>query len=165
MGRRLLGCAVALAATLVAGAPAIAQEPSVSHLTAARELIQFTGVLLSVDELLPSFTEEIRRQSVTRPELTKDLNEVLRGLEPELALQRQQIVNQAAQSYAKFLTESVIRDAITFFKSPSGAKYAKIQPDVTDDMLNKVQAWSQEASEYFMVRTRAELAKRGQVLQ
>lgn len=165
MSSKLLGRAAALAATLLVAAPAFAQEPTPAHVAAARDLVLITGVLNSVDELLPSFTEQLRRQAVTRPDITKDLDEVLKSLEPELVLQRQQITIQAAQSYAKFLTESEIRDAITFFKSPSGAKYAKIQPDVTDDLLNRVQVWSQDVSEYVTVRARAEMAKRGVALQ
>lgn len=162
---KLTSCAAALAGSLMFSAVAVAQEPTPTHLAAARELIQITGVLQSVNDLLPTFSEQIRRQSVTRPDLAKPLDEVLKNLEPELGLQRQQIVTRAAQAYAKFLTEAEIKDALAFFKTPSGAKFAKVQPDLTDDLLNRVQLWSQEVSEYVMVRTRAEMAKRGYSLQ
>lgn len=144
---------------------ASAQEPSASHLAAARELMDTTGVLTPVDEVIPAFAEQIRKQNVTRPELTKDLNEVLQGLEPELRLQRQQIATIVARTYAKWLSEPELKEVNAFFKTPVGAKYNKIQPDLVDDVVNDVQVWTQQASEYVVVRVRAEMAKRGQTMQ
>lgn len=148
----------------MAGAAA-AQEPSPSHLAAARELMQTTGVLAPVDELIPTFSEQVRKQAVTRPELTKDLEEVLKNLQPELQLQRQQIANVVARTYAKWLTEQELKEITAFYKTPVGAKFNKVQADLVEDVVNDVQVWTQQASEYVVVRVRAELAKRGQSLQ
>ena len=153
-----------LALVALAGS-ARAQEPSASHLAAARELMQATGVLSPVDELLPTFSEQIRKQGLTRPELTKDLDEVLKSLQPELQLQRQQIANVVSRTYAKWLTEPELKEVAAFFRTPLGAKFNKVQADLVDDVVNDVQVWTRQASEYVMVRVRAEMAKRGHQLQ
>ena len=150
-------------AMLTAGARA--DEPRASHLAAARELMATTGVLSPVDDLVPTFTDQIRKQTVTRPELSKDLEEVLKSLEPEFKLQREQITTIVSRTYAKWLSEAEMKEVTAFFKTPVGAKFNKIQPDLVEDVVNDVQVWTQQASEYVMVRVRAELAKRGQSLQ
>lgn len=155
-----------LALCLFLGAgPSVAQEPSPTHLAAARELIQATGSLTGIDEILPSLVEAVRKQALTRPEMVKDLDEVLKSLAPELELQRQQGINLATQVYAKWLTEPEIRETVAFFKTPVGAKFARVQPDLSDAVTNDIQAWSQQASEYVMVRARVEMRKRGHQMQ
>lgn len=147
-------------ASAAPAAPAV--QPSQTHLDAARQLMDLTGVLGSVDDMLPTFAREIRQQNITRPDLGKDLDIVLKGLEPEMQLQRAQVYGVVARSYAKFFTEDELRQLITFFKSPLGAKFLKTQPALVDEVTDEVTAWSQQVSEYVMVRTRAEMTKRGQ---
>ena len=165
MVRALYSASAALLSLALVAAPVQAQEPSASHLAAARELMDTTGVLNPVSELIPTFTDQIRRQNVTRPELSKDLEEVLKAVQPEMQLQRQQVTNVVSRTYAKWLTETELKELNAFFKSPTGAKYNKVQPDLVDDVVNDVQVWTQQASEYLMVRVRAEMGKRGHQLQ
>jgi hypothetical protein len=162
---RLTRPALALALALVAGNAAAQTEPSPTHLAAAREVIQLTGAMISIDEILPALTEDLKKQAVTRPEMVKDLDEVIKLLQPELGLQRQQALNVAARTYAKWLSEAEMRDVIAFYKTPSGAKWSQIQPALVEDVVTALTGWSQEAAEYVMVRTRAEMAKRGHQMQ
>ncbi|MBV9076277.1 MAG: DUF2059 domain-containing protein [Methylobacteriaceae bacterium] len=161
----LLRPAAALLLLALSALPGRAQEPSASHLAAARDLVQLVGSASTVDEMLPSFAEQIRRNNITRPELTKDLNDVLQKLEPEMQLQKQQIVTLVAKTYAKYLTEPEIRDTLAFFKTPAGAKYLAAQPQLVDAVVDDIANWAQQASDYLLVRVRAEMAKRGQQLQ
>jgi len=165
MVRAIICASAALVALTFVGSPAFAQEPSPSHLTAARELMDTTGVLNPVNDLIPSFTDQIRKQNIARPELSKDLEAVLKGIEPEMQLQRQQITNVVSRTYAKWLSEAELRELVVFFKSPIGTKYNRVQSDLVDDVVNDVQVWTQQASEYLLVRVRAEMVKRGHQLQ
>ncbi len=144
---------------------AIAQEPSPSHIAAARELVSAAGASNSIDRIMPALTDEMRKQITTRPEMTKDLDEVLKAMAPELEQQRQQAYFVAARSYAKWLSEGEIRDAVTFFRSPAGLKYVQAQADITSDLVSTVGAWSQLAAEYVQTRVRSEMLKRGHQLQ
>ena len=111
------------------------------------------------------FYERIREQLIARPELNKDLNDVLQALQPEMELQKQKVINDIAVIYARAMTEPELKDVIAFFKSPAGKKYVESQPLVLDDMVRQMQEWSQDLAEYVMVRVRAEMQKKGFQLQ
>ncbi|MBX9932081.1 MAG: DUF2059 domain-containing protein [Methylobacterium sp.] len=144
-----------------------AQTPAISpsHLALAREVMLSSGIARSFDSIIPAFGEQIRQAAVTRPELIKDLNEVLISLDPEMELQKQSMIDTAARIYARRLTEAELNEIVTFFRSPAGKRYVETQPQVLDEMVGAMQTWTQEVSEYVMVRVRAEMAKRGHQLQ
>ena len=157
------------AATAQPGTPAAvtpaAPTFSAGHLALAREVMLSSGIARSFDSILPAFAEQIRKQAVTRPEITKDLDAVLVGLEPEMQLQKQRMVDIAARTYASKFSEAELRDIATFFRSTSGKRYVENQPALLDEMVHEMQDWTQDVSEYVMVRVRAEMGKRGQQLQ
>lgn len=177
MTRRLLAAAAALAIAAPGLALAQAQKPApatqaaapagpnASHLALAREVILSSGIARSFDSVIPAFAEQIRQQSVTRPELQKDLNDVLTSLEPEMELQKQRMVTIAARIYAEKLSEPELKEIAAFFRSAAGKRYVETQPIVLDQMVQAMQGWTQEVSEYVMVRVRAEMGKRGHQLQ
>jgi uncharacterized protein len=179
MTRRLAAALAILAAALSGPASAQAQKPAApkpaaaapapapnaNHLALAREVMLSSGIARSFDSIIPAFADQIRQQSVTRPELAKDLNEVLTALQPEMELQKQRMVDTAARIYADKLTEAELKEIAAFFRSPAGKRYVESQPVVLDEMVQAMQNWTQEVSEYVMVRVRAELGKRGHQLQ
>ncbi|SEO39648.1 hypothetical protein SAMN04487843_101250 [Methylobacterium sp. ap11] len=148
-------------------APAAPQAGAItpSHLALAKEVMLSSGIARSFDSILPAFGEQIKQAAVTRPELSKDLGEVLEKMQPELEMQKQRIIETASRIYASKLTEAELRDIAVFFRSPSGKRYVETQPQVLDDMVQAMQTWTQEVSEYMMVRVRAEMGKRGHQLQ
>lgn len=93
-------------------APTFAQEATPGQLAIARELISMTGALSTIDGLIPSFAAQVRQQAVTRPDLSKDLEEVLKSLQPELDQRRQQIITAASRVYAKHMSEAEMKDGI-----------------------------------------------------
>ena len=144
-----------------------AQTPTITpnHLALAREVMLSSGIARSFDSIIPAFGEQIRQAAVTRPELAKDLDEVLAGLSPEMELQKQSMIDTAARIYANRLTEAELNEVATFFRSPAGKRYVETQPQVLDEMVQAMQTWTQDVSEYVMVRVRAEMSKRGHQLQ
>jgi len=136
-----------------------------SHLALAREVMLSSGIARSFDSVLPAFADQIRKQTVTRPELTKDLDEVLVSLQPEMELQKQRMIDIAARTYAAKFPEPELKEIATFFRSPAGKHYVEAQPQLLDEMVQEMQDWTQEVSEYVMVRVRAEMGKRGHQLQ
>ncbi|GEP09743.1 DUF2059 domain-containing protein [Methylobacterium gnaphalii] len=148
-------------------APAAQSQSQMSqnHIALAREVMFNSGIARSFDSIIPALAEQIKKNSVTRPELSKDLDEVIKGLEPEMELQKQRMINVAAQIYARRLNEAELQDIVTFFRSPSGKRYVETQPQVLDELVGAMQDWTQEVSEYMMIRVRAEMGKRGHQLQ
>ncbi|TDR93770.1 DUF2059 domain-containing protein [Enterovirga rhinocerotis] len=167
MRLRTVPLAALLAGLLLSAAPARAQQPeaSLDHLAAARELLIASGAAASVDRILPVLVNDIRRLALTRPEISKDLDAILKELEPEMEKQKQQGYIVAARAYAARLTEPEIKEIVTFFKSPVGAKYVRVQPEITEDIVNNVTTWSQSTGEYIFQRVRSDLLKRGHKIQ
>lgn len=147
-------------------APA-AQQPSYTpnHLKLAREVTLSSGIARSFDSILPAFGQQIKQAAITRPDLTKDLDEVLTGLGPEMEMQKQLMIETAAKIYASRLTEAELTEIVAFFHSPSGKRYVETQPQVLDEIVQAMQTWTQGVSEYMMTRVRAEMGKRGHELQ
>jgi hypothetical protein len=141
-------------------APA-APAPSPAHLALARELITINGLSRLVDPFMPQFSAQVRRGAVTRPELTKDLDQVLESLKPEVDQQKQSMVETTARYYASTFTEAEIKDLIAFFKTPTGQKYLQLSPKILDGLAVEAQRWAERTSEQVMSRVRAEMAKRG----
>jgi hypothetical protein len=164
---RLLAASFAI--SLLAGAASAQQQPSLpqpsaSHLALARDVALASGITQSFENILTSFPDRLRQSTVTRPEIAKDLNEVLDALKPEMELQKQQMVNAAARIYASVMSEGELKEIAAFFKGPAGSKYLSSQPVIIERMVTEMQPWAQQVAEYVMVRVRAELGKRGHQL-
>jgi len=157
--------AAAFVLVLSAGAAVAQAQPSQTHLAAAREVALNSGITRTFDGMLTALEDQLRQITVTRPELTKDLNEVITSLKPEMELQKQQMINATARVFATRMTEAELKEVANFFKSPAGLKYVQTQPLVLDDLVKEIQTWTQNVAEYLMIRARAELGKRGHQIQ
>jgi hypothetical protein len=144
-------------------APTASQSASYteSHLAAARELATITGITQLFDRMLPQFGAQIRQVAVTRPELTKDLDQVLESLNSELEQQKVQVTAATARVYASRFSEAELKEIVAFFKTPIGQKYTRLTPFILDDVSLETQRWAEQVSEYVMTRVRAEMGKRG----
>jgi hypothetical protein len=159
--------AAVLLATAAPAQPALrgtAQNFSESHLALAREIGAMTGVTNIFDAFLPQFGAQIRQNLVTRPEVAKDLDQVLDSLKPELEKQKQAMVDLAARYYATTFTEPELKELVTYFKTPTGQKYLTSVPRILDALSVETQRWTANVAELMMTRVRAEMAKRGHQL-
>ena len=71
----------------------------------------------------------------------------------------------ASRGMFERMTEAELKDVTTFFKSPSGLKYVQAQPLILDAIVKEIATWTQNVSEYILIRARAEMKKRGHELQ
>jgi uncharacterized protein len=175
---RLLFRAVALgfAATLLATAvqaqqppataprPATPAAPAESHLALARDLANMTGVTTLFDGLLGQLGAQIRQSFMTRPELSKDLDQVIGTLKPELDQQKQTMIDLTARYYASSFSEAELKELVTQFRTPLGQKYLRTAPQILDAISFETERWTARVSEFFVTRLRAEMAKRGHQL-
>jgi hypothetical protein len=109
--------------------------------------------------------DQLQQMNVARPEIKKDLDAVVEILRPEIEQQKQQMINTTARIFATQLTEAELKEIAAFFKSPAGSKYVQTQPVILDDMVKEIATWTQNLSEYIVLRARAEMSKRGHELQ
>jgi hypothetical protein len=150
---------------LAGSALAQTAQPSASQLALAREVAIGSGMTRSFDAIAEPMLDQLQQMDVTRPEIKKDLADVVAILRPEIEQQKQQMVNTASRIFATQMTEAELRDIATFFKSPSGLKYVQTQPVILDEMVREIATWTQNLSEYILIRARAEMSKRGHELQ
>jgi hypothetical protein len=157
--------AVAALAVVMLAAPALAQQPSASHLAVAREVALGSGMTRSFESISDQMLSQLSSMNVTQPEIKQDLDQVVEMLKPELEQQKQLMVDAAARVFANRMSESELKDVSAYFKSPSGLKYVQTKPVILDDIVKEIATWTQNLSEYIMVRARAEMKKRGHELQ
>jgi uncharacterized protein len=160
----LLLCSIPAQAQTAPPAKTATPALAASHIALAKEVVIHSGMATSFERTLPLIVDQMRSQLVARPELTKDLGEVLEMMKPEMELQKQEIINIASRVYASRISEADLKDVANFFKSPVGKSWVTAQPEALTQVFQESQAWSQRVAEYMMVRVRAEMAKRGHQL-
>jgi hypothetical protein len=161
-----LGLAFVLAAPAFAQAPAqapaSATAPTAAHIAVAREVIELTGISQSFDSVYAEFGARTRQiVGVTRPELTKDMNEVIAALKPEADRKRDEMTLTASDIFARQMSEADLREVAAFFKSPVGQRYNAARPLAIDAIFSVLQTWSVQASNAMFQRFSEEMAKRG----
>ncbi|SFC29307.1 hypothetical protein SAMN05428997_105232 [Bosea sp. CRIB-10] len=146
--------------------PALAQQgPTPEHLKAAREVVISSGLSQSFDSIYAEFTAGVRQSfGTTRPELKKDMDEVLTALKAEADLRREEIVDSSARIFASKMTEADLKDVAAFFNSPVGQRYNSYRPQVIDEIFALLQPWSTATSNRLFDLFQAEMRKRGHQL-
>ncbi len=121
-----------------------------------------SGMSRSFAIIIPQFMDQIATSlTQTRPELIRDLNTVLGDLKPEFDRQADEMVDIAAQIYAKRLSEQDLKTAVAFFESPAGKQYVETQPAFLSDVVTAMQGWQGKISTNMMTRVRVEMKKKG----
>jgi hypothetical protein len=163
--------ATSVALVMLAGAAVAQQSPqpgpqvSAAHVAVAREVALGSGMTRSFDSITDQVLQQLSQMNVTRPEIKADLDQVVEALKPEMEQQKQLMVTAAARVFSERMSEAELRDVAAFFKSPSGVKYVQSQPVILDDIVKELATWTQNVSEYVLIRARAEMKKRGHDLQ
>jgi uncharacterized protein len=136
-----------------------------SHLAAAREVVQLSGMSDSLESLIPQVLNKthltIARQ---RPELAQQLEEASNTVLLQLVPQREEMLNIAATAFAKELGEADLVAIATFFKSPSGKLYIEKQQKLVRDVLISMQPWTDQLNRTVFSLFREELKKKGIVI-
>ena len=162
---KLRNCRAFLAGVVVAVAltgSAPAQQPSPAQIAAAKEVVVSSGMSRSFDVFVPQIMQQIMQTlTQTRPELATDLEAVLKQLEPEFQARQSEMIEAAALSFAKRMSEQELKDTTAFFNSPSGKKYVESQPLILDEVVSGIQGWTRKLSTDIMDRARAEMKKKG----
>ena len=158
--------ALAAAIVMLAG-PAFAQnaQPTESQLALAREVAISSGMTRSIDAMTEPFFVQLQQMNVTRPEIKKDLEEVVAIIRPEVEQQKSKMIDSAARAFATRLSEAELKEIAAFYRTPAGKKYVEVQPGLLDDIVKDLATWAQNVSEYVIIRARAEMSKRGHQLQ
>jgi hypothetical protein len=163
MTRHILAGA-ALGFALLLGAPAQAQAPAPtpSHLALARELMELTNVTPTFSSIYTEFRNRtFQLVGVTRPELTKDINEVVDGLKGEADKKIAEITVVATDIFAKKLSEADLKEIVAFFKSGPGQRYNTGRAQAVEEVYGVLEPWTLQTSNFLFDRFTQEMRKRG----
>ena len=156
---RAVVLALALAATTVC---AQAQQPSAATLASARELMELKGVKGLVEPVVVGVVNQTTGTILqTNPGLSKDLDEVSAQLRTEYQPRIAEMTNEIVKLYAARFTEQELKEAVAFYKTPTGKKILTEEPKILDETYARIQQWANRLQDEVMTRVRAEMKKRG----
>ncbi|MFD1331490.1 DUF2059 domain-containing protein [Methylopila musalis] len=158
---RRAACAAGLALALIPAA-GFAQQANNPKLSLAREVIAVSGAAASFDGIAPIFLDEAKRTFLrTRPELSKDFDEVIKTLLPEFEQRREKLLDDVASVYASRFSEDELKEIKAFYETGTGKKLVSTLPGVLQESYEKTNAWSRQMSQDVIKRLREEMRKRG----
>jgi hypothetical protein len=165
------GLAVALSGPIRAPVPAPAPAPAAaptlapSHVEAAREVVELTGLSATIDSIFPQFRAQTQQLvGATRPEMIKDSEAVIAFLKPESDKKRDEMATSAAVIFAQKMSEADLKEVAGFFKSPVGQRYSLLRNQALDEIYAILEPWSRQTSNMLFDRFSEEMRKRGHKL-
>ena len=159
--------ASAAIALMLAAVPAAAQAPAISpsHLQAAREVMDLSGVTQNFDAAFIEFRNNTRQLvTQTRPDLIKDTEAVLEAIKPEADRRRDDFAASAAEAFARRMNEADLKEVAAFFRSPVGQRYTAFRTQAIEDIFQLMTPWSLRMSNLLFDRFSEEMRKRGHKL-
>ena len=138
---RLAFAGAALAA--IVAAPAAAQEPSASHLEAARSAIEAIKATDQFDNILLATGLNLKSQLIqNNPDKQDIISATVDEVTLSLAGRRGDLEEEAARVYANYFTEGELTSIAEFYGSDAGRKLIEAGPNATRDVLRAADIWS-----------------------
>ena len=159
----------------LAAAPALAQAPkqqlppgktlkdaTPAAMAAASEILAMKNASAMYASAVPNIVQQTKDQLLQNNlNYQKDLNEVAVIVVQKMAGREKEIGDGMAQVYANEFTEQELKDLVTFYKSPLGAKLLTSEPKAIQDSMAYMNQWAQLFAEAVNGEFRAEMRKRG----
>jgi hypothetical protein len=95
------------------------------------------------------------------PDKAEEIRDVFSKLPAKFIARKGELVDQIAELYAAQLTQEEMAAVTAFYKSPAGAKFVSVQPQITRDAIMVGQRWGQQIGREIEAEARKELKKRG----
>jgi hypothetical protein len=165
------GLALGLAlGSALSAAPAMAQQPtsvplkegSPAAIAAAKEILALKNASAMYGNAIPNLVQQTKDQLLqSNLNYQKDLNEVAVIVAQKLAGREKEIGDGMAKIYANEFTEQELKDLVTFYKSPLGAKLLASEPRAIQFSMSYMNQWAQNFAEVINGEFRGEMRKRG----
>jgi hypothetical protein len=143
-------------------APARAQTPSPDALAAARELIVALGGADQIKATMPIVMKNLKPAIVqNRPEVERDYDAMLPLMLQTFNTRVNEVIEQIAALYARNFTADELREAVAFYRGPTGQKFVQKLPAVLQESMALGQRFGQSIASELRGRMIDELRKRG----
>jgi uncharacterized protein len=138
-----LAAGVVIAASLLAGPAARAQNVTDAQIDVARSAIAALGVTNVFDNILPNLAARLKSQLIqSYPNLEEQINSTVDKQAIALAPRRGDLEKEAAIVYAKAFTQDELKQIATFFNSPAGKKLISDQPVANRELGKAADIWA-----------------------
>jgi len=145
---------------------AAAQEISPSQLAVAEEVTKNAPQIGNFDVLLPQVATMMKDKLIAqRPDLYKEITQVVDGDALKLVPRRADLDKDIARIWAKSFTEDELKAINDFFSSDVGEKYKKVAAStVGPDIIKASQNWRDRVRGELLDMVTADLKKMGHEL-
>jgi hypothetical protein len=150
------------------GAPAAQPAPAplpplpASHLALARQVMDASGVTANFEAIIGNVASQLLQIFVQkRPANTRDFEEILLSMKPELEAKKKELLDKASDVYARQLDENTLKTVLAFLETPAGKKYTAALPAVLNGVADATDAWTREIATQMGQRVVDEMKKRG----
>lgn len=167
------GLALGLALSV---APASAQQPaqkdgsgtailkpaSPAAIAAAKEILTMKNAGAMFANAVPNLVEQTKNGLIAQNlNYQKDLGDVAQVVVKQLAGREKEIADGMAQIYANEFSEQELKDLVSFYKSPLGAKLLVSEPRAIQFSMSYMNQWGQQFAATVDQAFRNEMKKRG----
>jgi hypothetical protein len=143
-------------------APAALKPASAAAMAAAKEILTMKNASAMYANAVPNLVEQTKNGLVQNNlNYQKDLGEVAIVVAKSLAGREKEIGDGMAQIYANEFTEQELKDLVTFYKTPLGAKLLATEPRAIQFSMSYMNQWAQQFAATVDQAFRAEMKKRG----
>jgi uncharacterized protein len=162
MPHRALALLAVAVAFLAAPLPLRAQAPGPARLAAARELMEVAGVAKQFDEVMPVLAQRLGEAFVAvAPDKASEIREVFGQIAVKFVDRKGELIEQIAALYAEKLSAEDMGAVVAFYRSPAGARFIAIQPEMSRQAMVLGQRWGSAIGREIEAEARRELKKRG----
>lgn len=127
--------------------PALAQDVSDAHLSAARSAVAALGVTGEFDNILPGAAQALKNDLIQRnPDLQTAIIQTVDQTAISLASRRGDLEREVALAYARVFSESELQEIAAFYSSDTGKKLNADGPIVMREVYQAVEIWQRGVS-------------------
>jgi hypothetical protein len=153
---------VCLMVCLFAASPARAQTPSPDAMAAARELIVTMRAAEFFKTIMPALMQTLKPAIVqNQPQVERDYDAIVPLLLEGMNARLNEVMDQIAAVYARNFTADELREAVAFYRGPTGQKFVQKMPAITQESMAIGQRFGQSIASELRGRMIEELRKRG----
>ena len=112
--------------------------------------------------VVPLITQQLENAFVNlKPDHAAEIKDVFRIIPEKFSQRKQELLDQVAVLYAERLTADDLNELIKFYKSPIGAKFIQLQPELVQQSMQLGQAWGRKIGQEIDQEVRKQLKERG----
>jgi len=153
---------VCLVVCLSAAGPARAQTPSPDAMAAAHELIVTMRAADFFKTIMPALMQSFKPAIVqNRPQVERDYDAIVPLMLEGMNARLNELNEQIAAVYARNFTADELREAVAFYRGPTGQKIVQKLPALLQESMAVGQRFGQSIGNELRGRMIDELRKRG----